>query len=58
MYEEEMYYLAARGVDPKSAVQILALAFAEPVFKRLPEGLREMVYERIEGRLRDLEEKG
>ncbi|MBI4248397.1 MAG: SufD family Fe-S cluster assembly protein [Elusimicrobia bacterium] len=56
--EEELYYLAARGVDPKSAVQILALAFAEPVFKRLPEGLREMVYERIEGRLRDLEEKG
>lgn len=46
--DEEMYYLMSRGIDRKSAEELMTVAFIRPVVDKITdEDLRESVFEKI-----------
>lgn len=52
--EEELYYLATRGVAPGEAKKMLVMGFFEPVLSQLPEAARVGLAARVEARLENL----
>ena len=44
---EEEFYMRSRGIPEEVALQLQKLAFLAPVMQRLPEDLRQELYESI-----------
>jgi Fe-S cluster assembly scaffold protein SufB len=55
--EEQLFYVATRGIARGRAERMIALAFFEPAIARFPgEALRDEVRTALDGRLDDLPE--
>lgn len=42
---EEIFYLGARGIDPREAVRLIVSGFVAPIIDKLPEGTRERIHD-------------
>lgn len=51
---EEIFYLTARGLDRKQAIQMIVAGFTASIFDRLPEALREQVSKIVSSRLENI----
>ncbi|MDX1662478.1 MAG: Fe-S cluster assembly protein SufD [Candidatus Promineifilaceae bacterium] len=51
--QAEIFYLMSRGIEEKTAMEMVVLGFFDPVMQRIPfEGVRERIEERILDKLR------
>ncbi|GAB4314792.1 MAG: Fe-S cluster assembly protein SufD [Candidatus Zixiibacteriota bacterium] len=42
---EEIFYLGARGIDPREAVRLIVSGFVGPIIDQMPAGTRERIHE-------------